>query len=29
MMIEDKVGTKEYLGIIIDYDREKNFDKLV
>ena len=26
-MIEDKVGTKSYLGIIIDYDKEKNFDK--
>ena len=26
-MIEDKVGTKQYLGIEIDYDREKTFDK--
>jgi len=26
-MIEDKVGTKSYLGIIINYDKEKNFDK--
>ena len=26
-MIEDKVGKKSYLGIIIDYDREKDFDK--
>jgi ribonucleoside-diphosphate reductase alpha chain len=26
-MVEDKVGTKSYLGIIIDYDKEKNFDK--
>jgi ribonucleoside-diphosphate reductase alpha chain len=26
-MVEDKVGTKNYLGIIIDYDKEKNFDK--
>ena len=26
-MIEDKVGTKSYLGIIIDYDKEKNFNK--
>ena len=26
-MVEDKIGTKNYLGIIIDYDKEKNFDK--
>ena len=26
-MVEDKIGTKSYLGIIIDYDKEKNFDK--
>jgi len=26
-MVEDKVGTKIYLGITIDYDKEKNFDK--
>ena len=26
-MIEDKIGTKDYLGITIDYDKEKNFDK--
>ena len=26
-MITDKVGIKEYLGIQIDYDREKDFDK--
>ena len=26
-MVEDKVGSKPYLGIVIDYDREKNFDK--
>ena len=26
-MIEDKVGKKPYLGIDIDYDREKTFDK--
>ena len=26
-MIEDKIGTKSYLGIVIDYDKEKNFDK--
>ena len=26
-MVEDKVGTKSYLGIIINYDKEKNFDK--
>jgi len=25
--MEDKIGIKEYLGIKIDYDREKNFDK--
>jgi ribonucleoside-diphosphate reductase alpha chain len=25
--MEDKVGTKEYLGIKIDYDKEKSFDK--
>ena len=25
--MEDKVGTKPYLGITIDYDREKEFDK--
>ena len=26
-MIEDKIGKKPYLGIIIDYDKEKDFDK--
>jgi len=26
-MIEDKIGTKPYLGIEIDYDKEKEFDK--
>jgi len=26
-MIEDKIGTKPYLGIEIDYDRENTFDK--
>ena len=26
-MIEDKTGTKPYLGIEIDYDKEKTFDK--
>ena len=26
-MVEDKIGTKSYLGIVIDYDKEKNFDK--
>ena len=26
-MITDKVGIKEYLGIQIDYDKEKDFDK--
>ena len=26
-MVEDKVGSKPYLGIVIDYDREKQFDK--
>ena len=26
-MIEDKVGKKSYLGIEIDYSKEKNFDK--
>ena len=26
-MVEDKIGTKQYLGIEIDYDREKTFDK--
>ena len=26
-MIEDKIGTKPYLGIEIDYDKEKKFDK--
>ena len=26
-MVEDKVGKKPYLGIIIDYDKEKTFDK--
>ena len=26
-MIEDKIGTKDYLGITINYDKEKNFDK--
>ena len=27
MMIEDKIGKKPYLGIVINYDKEKNFDK--
>ena len=26
-MVEDKVGSKPYLGIVINYDREKKFDK--
>ena len=26
-MVEDKVGKKPYLGIIINYDKEKTFDK--
>ena len=26
-MIEDKVGVKTYLGIEINYDKEKNFNK--
>ena len=26
-MVEDKIGTKPYLGIEIDYDKEKKFDK--
>ena len=26
-MIEDKIGTKTYLGIEIDYNKEKTFDK--
>ena len=26
-MVDDKVGKKSYLGIIIDYDKEKTFDK--
>ena len=26
-MVEDKIGTKPYLGIEIDYDKEKTFDK--
>jgi len=26
-MIEDKVGKKSYLGIVINYDKEKKFDK--
>ena len=26
-MIEDKIGKKPYLGITIDYDKEKDFDK--
>ena len=26
-MVEDKIGTKSYLGIEIDYDKEKTFDK--
>jgi len=26
-MIEDKIGTKPYLGIVIDYDKEKTLDK--
>jgi len=26
-MVEDKIGTKTYLGITINYDKEKNFDK--
>ena len=25
-MVEDKVGTKPYLGIQIDYDKEKKLD---
>ena len=25
-MVEDKIGTKPYLGIEIDYDKEKTFD---
>ena len=27
MTMEDKIGTKPYLGIEIDYDKEKTFDK--
>ena len=27
MITEDKVGKKPYLGIEIDYDKEKTFDK--
>jgi ribonucleoside-diphosphate reductase alpha chain len=27
MMVEDKIGTKPYLGIEINYDKEKEFDK--
>ena len=26
-MVEDKIGKKPYLGIEIDYDKEKTFDK--
>jgi len=26
-MVDDKIGTKPYLGIEIDYDKEKEFDK--
>ena len=26
-MVEDKVGQKPYLGIEINYDKEKNLDK--
>ena len=26
-MVEDKVGKKPYLGIVIDYDKEKKLDK--
>ena len=26
-MIEDKVGKKPYLGIVIDYNKEKKLDK--
>ena len=26
-MVDDKVGTKPYLGIVIDYDKEKKLDK--
>ena len=26
-MVEDKIGKKPYLGIIIDYDKEKRLDK--
>ena len=26
-MVEDKVGKKPYLGIEINYDKEKNLDK--
>jgi ribonucleoside-diphosphate reductase alpha chain len=26
-MVDDKIGTKPYLGIEIDYDKEKHFDK--
>jgi ribonucleotide reductase alpha subunit len=26
-MIEDKIGTKPYLGIVIDYNKEKKLDK--
>ena len=26
-MVEDKIGKKPYLGIEIDYDKEKNFNK--
>ena len=25
--MEDKIGKKPYLGIVINYDKEKNFDK--
>ena len=25
--MEDKIGKKPYLGIVIDYDKEKNLDK--
>ncbi len=28
-MVEDKIGTKPYLGIEIDYDKEKHLISLV
>ena len=27
IMVEDKIGKKPYLGIVIDYSKEKQFDK--